>query len=57
MEREHLSKVAAEDLSDLSEGEKEKGDPEVPMLRIDSNVQIWQDEQAQNKRLYIVLIR
>ncbi|KAH7670734.1 Sucrose-phosphate synthase plant protein [Dioscorea alata] len=56
MEREQLSKVAAEDLSDLSEGEKEKGDAKMPMLRIDSNVQIWQDEQAQNKRLYIVLI-
>ncbi|KAJ0972860.1 hypothetical protein J5N97_020819 [Dioscorea zingiberensis] len=56
MEREQGSKDAAECLSELSEGEKEKGDSETPMLRINSDVQIWQDEHVQNKQLYIVLI-
>ncbi|KAF8405662.1 hypothetical protein HHK36_007738 [Tetracentron sinense] len=51
---------AAEDLSELSEGEKEKGEtnqtetPKDKISRINSDMQIWSDDKS--KRLYIVLI-
>lgn len=52
---------AAEDLSELSEGEKEKGemnriDSLAYMPRINSDTQIWCDEEKP-RQLYIVLIR
>lgn len=53
---------AAEDLSELSEGEKEKNDanqPESPpdkISRIYSDMQIWSDDDKP-RHLYIVLIR
>ncbi|XP_047328442.1 probable sucrose-phosphate synthase 4 isoform X2 [Impatiens glandulifera] len=56
-----------EDLSELSEGEKEKGecnhpisssDNNIKIPRINSDMQIWSDEDHEDKprRLYIVLI-
>lgn len=52
---------AAEDLSELSEGEKEKGDINTSeshhvISRINSDTQIWSDEDKPSQ-LYIVLIR
>ncbi|KAK4708831.1 hypothetical protein R3W88_029756 [Solanum pinnatisectum] len=51
---------AAEDLSELSEGEKEKGDTNTSeshhvMSRINSDTQIWSDEDKPSQ-LYIILI-
>ncbi|XP_028090807.1 probable sucrose-phosphate synthase 4 isoform X3 [Camellia sinensis] len=61
-EREKGRKDAADDLSDLSEGEREKGDinqTESPssdkIPRITSDMQIWSDDHKSG-RLYIVLI-
>lgn len=61
LEREQGSKDASEDLSELSEGEKEKGFTDSPkdsgISRINSDMTIWSDSDgAQPKRLYIVLI-
>lgn len=53
---------AAEDLSELSEGEKEKSDanqaesPPDNIPRINSDMQIWSDDDKP-RHLYIVLIR
>ncbi|XP_058200642.1 sucrose-phosphate synthase 4 isoform X2 [Rhododendron vialii] len=53
---------AAEDLSELSEGEKEKSDanqaesPPDKISRINSDMQIWSDDDKP-RHLYIVLIR
>ncbi|XP_010252403.1 PREDICTED: probable sucrose-phosphate synthase 4 [Nelumbo nucifera] len=63
IEREQGRNDAAEDLSELSEGEKEKGgannqnDQSVSdkIPRINSDMQIWPDDDK-SKRLYIVLI-
>ncbi|KAJ9167224.1 hypothetical protein P3X46_021890 [Hevea brasiliensis] len=60
LEREQGRNDAADDLSELSEGEKEKGDsnPSEPVrdfTRINSEMQIWSDEEKP-RRLYIVLI-
>ncbi|GMP79020.1 hypothetical protein CsSME_00034727 [Camellia sinensis var. sinensis] len=62
-EREKGRKDAADDLSDLSEGEREKSDinqTESPssdkIPRINSDMQIWSDDHKSG-RLYIVLIR
>ena len=61
LEREQGRNDAANDLSELSEGEKEKGDAntsesvkEVP--RINSEMQLWSDDNK-SRNLYIVLIR
>lgn len=61
LEREQGRNDAADDLSELSEGEKEKGDtnlsePVKNFSRINSDMQIWSDEEKP-RRLYIVLIR
>lgn len=62
LEREKGRSDAAEDLSDISEGEKEKGDanqtdfPTNSISRINSDTQIWSDEDKL-RQLYIVLIR
>ncbi|MQL83411.1 hypothetical protein Taro_015904 [Colocasia esculenta] len=62
LEREQGHKDAAEDLSELSEGEKEKenggqqaGPLNERMSRINSDLRIWSDDD-ETKRLYIVLI-
>ncbi|KAK3034316.1 hypothetical protein RJ639_032656 [Escallonia herrerae] len=64
LEREKGRDDAADDLSELSEGEKEKGDAnqtESPaptndkMSRINSDMKMWSDEDK-SKHLYIVLI-
>lgn len=59
-EREKGRNDAAQDLSDLSEGEREKGESNqsgsiknVP--RISSDTQLWSDDKS--RQLYIVLIR
>ena len=65
LEREKGRNDAAEDLSELSEGEKEKGDANQPesittdkISRTNSDMQIWlDDDKSTSKRLYIVLIR
>lgn len=60
-EREQGRKDASEDLSELSEGEKEKGDimpsemQKDKMMRNSSVLNLWSDENK-TKRLYIVLI-
>ncbi|XP_052174855.1 sucrose-phosphate synthase 4 [Diospyros lotus] len=60
-EREKGHKDAAEDLSELSEGEKEKPDANQPeshsdnIPRINSGMDIWSDDNK-SRRLYIVLI-
>ncbi|KAI3464253.1 hypothetical protein Pfo_020916 [Paulownia fortunei] len=58
-EREKGRNDAAEDLSELSEGEKEKGesnqtDSLTDISRINSDTQIWSDDKS--RQLYIVLI-
>ncbi|GFQ05797.1 probable sucrose-phosphate synthase 4 [Phtheirospermum japonicum] len=61
-EREKGRNDAAEDLSELSEGEKEKGDSNqthnssslTHIPRIHSDTQIWSDDKS--RQLYIVLI-
>ncbi|EEF40554.1 probable sucrose-phosphate synthase 4 [Ricinus communis] len=60
LEREQGRNDAAEDLSELSEGEKEKGDANISeavkdISRINSDMQIWSDDEKP-RRLYIVLI-
>ncbi|OVA09294.1 Glycosyl transferase [Macleaya cordata] len=63
LEREQVRNDAAEDLSELSEGEsKEKGDGSnrsepfnEKLFRINSDLQIWSDDNK-SKRLYIILI-
>ncbi|KAI3929526.1 hypothetical protein MKX01_025694, partial [Papaver californicum] len=65
LEREQVRIDASEDLSELSEGEtKEKGEnnnrtesfkPEK-LFRINSDLQIWTDDNCKSKRLYIILI-
>nr|AVH87206.1 sucrose-phosphate synthase 4 [Litchi chinensis] len=60
LEREQGRNDAAEDLSELSEGEKEKGDTNVSesvkdIPRINSDMQIWSDDHNSGS-LYIVLI-
>ncbi|KAJ0086403.1 hypothetical protein Patl1_07305 [Pistacia atlantica] len=60
-EREQGRNDAADDLSELSEGEKEKGDANISesskyITRINSDLQIWNDEDKSSKNLYIVLI-
>ncbi|XP_007019750.2 PREDICTED: probable sucrose-phosphate synthase 4 [Theobroma cacao] len=60
LEREQGRNDAADDLSELSEGEKEKGDSNYTeaskdMSRINSDTQIWFDDDKA-KHLYIVLI-
>lgn len=53
---------AAEDLSELSEGEKEKGEgnqteaPTEKIARINSDVQMWSEENIKSNHHYIVLI-
>ncbi|XP_058090023.1 sucrose-phosphate synthase 4 isoform X2 [Magnolia sinica] len=60
-EREQGRNDAAEDLSELSEGEKEKGEAsqadslKTKIPRINSDMYMWSDEDNA-KRLYIVLI-
>lgn len=59
MEREQGRNDAAEDLSELSEGEREKGDgtqAKDGFARVNSDMQIWPSEDN-TKRVYIVLIR
>ncbi|XP_022718173.1 probable sucrose-phosphate synthase 4 [Durio zibethinus] len=60
LEREQGRNDAADDLSELSEGEKEKGDSNISdsikdVSRINSDTQIWFDDDK-SKHLYIVLI-
>ncbi|KAA8528054.1 hypothetical protein F0562_035077 [Nyssa sinensis] len=62
IEREKGRHDAAEDLSELSEGEKEKGDGNQTesittnkISRINSEMQMWSDDDK-SKHLYIVLI-
>uniref|UniRef100_A0A7N0RBZ3 Sucrose-phosphate synthase n=2 Tax=Kalanchoe fedtschenkoi TaxID=63787 RepID=A0A7N0RBZ3_KALFE len=55
LEREQGRYDAEEDLSELSEGEKEKGDvKENNLVRYNSNMVAWSDNKSEN--LYIVLI-
>lgn len=59
VEREKGWNDAADDLSELSEGEKEKGDAnqaEQKISRINSDIYTWPDDNNP-RRLYIVLIR
>ncbi|KAK8642958.1 hypothetical protein V6N13_012281 [Hibiscus sabdariffa] len=62
LEREQGRNDAADDLPELSEGEKEKGDPNISeptkdLSRINSDMQIWFDDNDRpSKHLYIVLI-
>lgn len=60
LEREQGRYDAPEDLSELSEGEKEKGDTSISetnrgLSKINSEMQIWDGHNSGN--LYIVLIR
>ncbi|KAJ4829474.1 sporulation-specific protein 4 [Turnera subulata] len=60
LEREQGRNDAAEDLSELSEGEKEKGDAYTSesvknITRINSDMKMWSDDEKP-RRLYIVLI-
>lgn len=70
MEREKGRNDAHDDLSELSEGEKEKGDVinqietttstttfTGKLGRVNSEMQIWSDETSSSKQHYIVLIR
>ena len=61
IEREQGRNDAADDLSELSEGEKEKSDTNVSestkdFSRINSIMDLW-SEDDKSRRLYIVLIR
>lgn len=61
IEREQGRNDAADDLSELSEGEKEKSDTNVSestkdFSRINSVMHLW-SEDDKSRRLYIVLIR
>ncbi|KAI4318256.1 hypothetical protein L6164_026045 [Bauhinia variegata] len=60
LEREQGRNDAANDLSELSEGEKEKGDANASesakdIPRINSEMQLWSDDNK-SRNLYIVLI-
>ncbi|RVW74974.1 putative sucrose-phosphate synthase 4 [Vitis vinifera] len=61
LEREQGRHDAADDLSELSEGEKEKGDAnqiepvKEQMTRINSDMHIWSDDDK-SRHLYIILI-
>lgn len=61
IERDKGRSDAAQDLSELSEGDKDRGDYSVQtnsltdMSRINSDTQIWSDDKS--RKLYIVLIR
>ncbi|PWA40547.1 sucrose-phosphate synthase family protein [Artemisia annua] len=60
LEREKGRHDAAEDLSELSEGEKEKGEslPVNMMSRINSEMVMWSEsDENKSRQLYIVLIR
>lgn len=63
IEREKGRNDAAEDLSELSEGEKEKGDtniteaPVKEISRINSEMRLWSEDDNKTRHLYIVLIR
>lgn len=68
MEREKGRNDAHDDLSELSEGEKEKGEVMNQMEttsttltanlgRINSEMNMWSDETSSSKQHYIVLIR
>lgn len=59
-DREKARSDAARDLSDLSEGERDKGESNqtgliANMPRISSDAQLWPDDKS--RKLYIVLIR
>lgn len=59
-ERERGRNDAAQDISDLSEGEREKGESNqtgsvTDISRISSDTQLWSDDKS--RKLYIVLIR
>lgn len=61
LERERGRSDASDDLSEISEGEKEKGDTNLSesiknIPRINSDIQIWSDDEK-SRSLYIVLIR
>ncbi|XP_065881439.1 sucrose-phosphate synthase 4 [Euphorbia lathyris] len=61
LEREQGRNDADDDLSELSEGEKEKGDVNVSetvkeLVRINSDMHMWSDEEEKPRNLYIVLI-
>lgn len=63
LEREKGRHDAAEDLSELSEGEKEKGEtnfiepPVKEIARINSEMRLWSEDDNRTRHLYIVLIR
>lgn len=59
-DREKGRNDAAQDISDLSEGEREKGESNqtgsvTDISRISSDTQLWSDDKS--RKLYIVLIR
>lgn len=62
IEREKGRNDAADDLSELSEGEKEKGDtniteaPVKEISRINSEMRLWSEDDNKSRHLYIVLI-
>ncbi|XP_042492227.1 probable sucrose-phosphate synthase 4 [Macadamia integrifolia] len=62
LEREQGQKDVFDDLSELSEGDKEKGDADQTgpvkekISRINSELQIWPKDDDKSRRLYIVLI-
>ncbi|KAL6219247.1 hypothetical protein ACLB2K_012453 [Fragaria x ananassa] len=62
LEREKGRHDAAEDLSELSEGEKEKGEtnfiepPVKEIARINSEMRLWSEDDNRTRHLYIVLI-
>ncbi|KDP31602.1 hypothetical protein JCGZ_14827 [Jatropha curcas] len=55
LEREQGRDDAEDDLSELSEGEKEKGEPVEHISRINSDIKIWSYDEKP-RQLYIVLI-
>lgn len=62
LEREQIRYDATDDLSELSEGEKEvegsqtESNKKIDIPRINSDLQIW-SEDDKSKHLYIILIR
>jgi len=68
LDREQGRNDAANDLSELSEGEKEKADANANanalepfkdnnISRITSEMQLWSEEDDNSRNLYVVLIR
>lgn len=64
LDREQGRNDAANDLSELSEGEKEKGDATASesvkdhnISRISSETKLWSEDNDKSRNLYIVLIR